>query len=54
MAKQPKQWRALIWRPLGIKKMTAVAHTKSEARAILKRELGIPKKGRLPDYSELL
>ena len=34
--------------------MNPVAMTKSEARSVLKKELGIPRKGRLPMYSKIL
>jgi len=43
-AKQPTRWDYLVNGKHG----TVVAHTRSEARALIKKEIGLKKKDRLP------
>jgi hypothetical protein len=46
--KTPKRWRAFVPGLLRMVRTYAEAHTKSEARAKIKRELGLKRKQRLP------
>lgn len=46
-------WRAVVLTNIGNGVYEAAAHTKSEARAAIKEQLGLPKHGRLPPRTKV-